>query len=113
MAYAGARFLFKVRKTGTPSYHIITGWEGAYAAMRTWAGRVLETEVSVLLSPQLLEAMAGKNNVVECAFVKSDVSEEVPYFATPLLLGKNGIEQNLGMGELSDFEKKKLEEVCA
>ena len=56
--------------------------------------------------------MAGKSDVVECAFVKSDVSE-APYFATPLLLGKNGVERNLGMGELSDFEKKKLQEVCA
>lgn len=43
--------------------------------------------------------------------MQSDVSE-APYFATPLLLGKNGVEQNLGMGELSDFEKKKLQEVC-
>lgn len=80
--------------------------------MRTWVGRGLGTEVSILLSPQLLEAMAGKSNIVECAFVKSDVSE-APYFATPLLLGKNGVEQNFGMGELSDFEKKKLQEVCA
>lgn len=67
--------------------------------------------MAVLFPPQLLEAMAGKSNIVECAFVQSDVSE-APYFATPLLLGKNGVEQNLGMGELSDFEKKKLQEVC-
>lgn len=92
----------------TPHHH----WAGAYATTRTWVGRGLGTEVFVLLSPQLLEAMAGKSNIVECAFVKSDVSE-APYFATPLLLGKNGVEQNFGMGELSDFEKKKLQEVCA
>jgi len=54
--------------------------------------------------------MAGKSGVVECAFVKSDVTE-TPYFATPLLLGKNGLEQNMGMGEISEFEKKKLQEV--
>ena len=56
--------------------------------------------------------MAGKSGIVECAFVKSDVTE-TPYFATPLLLGKNGLEQNMGMGEISEFEKKKLQEVCA
>lgn len=34
----------------------------------------------------LLEAMSGKQGVVECAFVRSDVTE-VPYFSTPLQLG--------------------------
>ena len=43
-------------------------------------------------------------------FVKSDVAS-TSYFSTPCLLGKNGLEENLGMGQLSDFEKKKLEEV--
>ena len=66
--------------------------------------------MSFFLIVQLLEAMKGKANVVECTFIKSDITE-APYFANPVLLGKNGIEQNLGMGELSEFEKKKLEEV--
>lgn len=34
----------------------------------------------------LLDAMSGKQGVVECAFVRSDVTE-VPYFSTPLQLG--------------------------
>lgn len=54
--------------------------------------------------------MNGKSGVVECAFVRSDVSD-APYFANPILLGKEGVDKNLGMGQLSDFEKKKLEEV--
>ncbi|KFW86389.1 hypothetical protein N305_15033 [Manacus vitellinus] len=53
----------------------------------------------------LLEAMGGKQGVVECAFVKSDVTES-PYFSTPLQLGKKGIEKNLGLGKLSPFEEK-------
>ena len=60
---------------------------------------------------QLLEALNGKSDVVECAFVSSDVTEAA-YFATPLLLGKTGMEQNLGMGTLSDYEKDKLKEVA-
>ena len=47
---------------------------------------------------------------MECAFVKSDVTEAA-YFANPLRLGKEGVVENLGMGQLSNFEKKKLEEV--
>jgi len=57
----------------------------------------------------MLDAIGGKKGVVECAYVKSDVTE-ASYFATPLLLGQNGVEKNLGMGELSAFEKSKLEE---
>ncbi|NXC36179.1 MDHM protein, partial [Campylorhamphus procurvoides] len=53
----------------------------------------------------LLDAMSGKQGVVECAFVKSDVTES-PYFSTPLQLGKKGIEKNLGLGKLSPFEEK-------
>ena len=54
--------------------------------------------------------MSGRQDVVECTFVKSDVTD-APYFSTPCRLGKNGIEENLGMGQLSDYEKAKLEEV--
>lgn len=58
---------------------------------------------------RLLDAMGGKNDVVECAFVESDVTE-ADYFATPLLLGKDGVEKNLGIGTLSAFEQEKLKE---
>merc|ERR1711944_183609 len=30
------------------------------------------------------------------------------YFSTPLLLGKNGLEKNLGLGKLSDYEEELL-----
>lgn len=56
----------------------------------------------------ILEAFAGKTNVVECAYVESDVTS-APFFATPLLLGANGIEKNMGLGSLSDAEKERLE----
>ncbi|XP_039264990.2 malate dehydrogenase, mitochondrial-like [Styela clava] len=53
----------------------------------------------------LLDVLAGKDGVVECAFVRSDVTE-ASYFSTPLVLGPEGIEKNLGLGNLSDFEKE-------
>jgi len=52
----------------------------------------------------LLRAMKGEQGVVECAYVKSDVTEAT-YFATPILLGPNGVEQNLGLGKLTPFEQ--------
>jgi len=55
----------------------------------------------------LIRALQGEANVTECAFVKSDVTE-ASYFATPLVLGPNGIEKNLGLGNLNDYEKQLL-----
>jgi len=52
----------------------------------------------------VLDAMNGKEGVVECSFVRSEETE-CKYFSTPLLLGKNGIEKNLGLGKLSAFEE--------
>jgi len=58
----------------------------------------------------VLEAMNGKKGVVECAYVESSVTD-AQFFATPILLGPDGVEKNLGMGELSAFEAAKMEEV--
>ncbi|KAK2823047.1 hypothetical protein Q7C36_019647 [Tachysurus vachellii] len=60
----------------------------------------------------LLDAMNGKEGVVECAFVRSEETE-CKYFSTPLLLGKNGIEKNLGLGKISAFEEKLVSDALA
>merc|ERR1712098_785686 len=52
----------------------------------------------------LIKGMNGQEGVVECAYVASDVTE-AKYFATPLVLGPNGIEKNLGLGTLTEFEQ--------
>ncbi|XP_070572446.1 malate dehydrogenase, mitochondrial-like [Ptychodera flava] len=57
----------------------------------------------------LLEALNGKQGVIECAFVESDITE-AKYFSTPILFGTNGLEKNLGLGSVSDFESKLIEE---
>merc|ERR1712210_248169 len=54
----------------------------------------------------LMKAKSGKE-VVECAYVASSVTE-ASYFATPLKLGPNGVEANLGLGTLSAFEEEML-----
>jgi len=52
----------------------------------------------------LIRAIQGDDHVVECTYVRSDVTE-AKYFATPCKLGPNGIKENLGLGTLSDYEK--------
>ncbi|CAB4042763.1 Malate dehydrogenase, mitochondrial, partial [Paramuricea clavata] len=58
---------------------------------------------------KLLKALRGDSGIIECGFVASEVTE-AKYFSTPLELGKNGLVKNLGLGELSDYEKQKLAE---
>jgi len=55
-----------------------------------------------------LKALKGKEDVVVCTFVES-TETDAKYFATPVLLGKNGVEKNLGIGQLLDSERKLLE----
>lgn len=53
----------------------------------------------------LLRGLNGEKNVIECTYVESKVTE-ASFFATPILLGKCGLEENLGMPTLNDYEKK-------
>ncbi|XP_062180474.1 malate dehydrogenase, mitochondrial-like [Phragmites australis] len=55
-----------------------------------------------------LKGLNGVPDIVECSFVQSTVTE-LPFFASKVRLGKNGVEEVLGLGELSNFEKEGLE----
>lgn len=56
----------------------------------------------------LIKALNGEQNIVECSYVRSNITD-AKYFSTPVLLGKNGVEKNLGLGKLSAFEEKLLQ----
>lgn len=55
----------------------------------------------------LCRGIKGESNVVECSYVQSNVTES-KYFSTPILLGPNGLQKNLGLGKLSDYENELL-----
>ncbi|CAL9015608.1 unnamed protein product [Prunus brigantina] len=55
-----------------------------------------------------LKGLNGAPDVVECSFVQSSVTE-LPFFASKVRLGKNGVEEVLGLGPLSDYEKQGLQ----
>ena len=57
---------------------------------------------------RLLAAMAGEKNVVECTFVENKLTA-APFFATPCLLGPNGVEEVKSFGTLSPAEQKTLD----
>ena len=56
----------------------------------------------------LIKGLNGIDNVIECAYVESDIIPQCRWFSTKLKLGVNGIEKNYGLGQLDEFEKKQL-----
>lgn len=56
-----------------------------------------------------LKAMTGKPDVVQCGYSMNNI-HKTEYFSSKLLLGKDGIIKDLGLGKLSNFEKEKLNE---
>jgi len=50
-----------------------------------------------------IEALSGKENIIECAYVPS-TETEATYFSTPLVLGPKGLKTNLGIGDISEYE---------
>lgn len=58
----------------------------------------------------LLRGLKGEPDVIECAYVASDVTK-APYFATPLHLGPDGIKHNLGLPKMNDLEKESLKKM--
>ncbi|MBD2803364.1 malate dehydrogenase [Xenorhabdus sp. ZM] len=56
----------------------------------------------------LIRALQGDSNVIECSYVEGD-GKYARFFAQPVRLGKNGIEERLDIGKLSDFEQKALD----
>jgi malate dehydrogenase len=53
----------------------------------------------------LVKAMQGED-VVDYTFVQTDDSDDAPFFAHPVRLGKHGVSEILPYGELSAFEQK-------
>ncbi|XP_018804453.1 PREDICTED: malate dehydrogenase, mitochondrial-like [Bactrocera latifrons] len=60
---------------------------------------------AILFTEALLKGLKGDGKPVKCSYVASDVSD-CAYFSTPLQLGKNGVEKNLGLPKLSADEEK-------
>ncbi|CAA7402579.1 unnamed protein product [Spirodela intermedia] len=59
-----------------------------------------------------LKGLNGAPDIVECSFVQSSITE-LPFFASKVKLGRNGIDEVQGLGTLSDFEKEGLENLKA
>eukprot|EP00928_Gymnodinium_smaydae_P006475 TRINITY_DN122_c0_g1_i2.p1 TRINITY_DN122_c0_g1~~TRINITY_DN122_c0_g1_i2.p1 ORF type:complete len:312 (-),score=86.02 TRINITY_DN122_c0_g1_i2:50-847(-) len=64
------------------------------------------------LGSSILAGLQGRRRV-ECAYVKSDVMEGLPFFTSKVVFGEAGVTKCIPLGELNDHEKKRLEEAKA
>ncbi|CAG18823.1 malate dehydrogenase [Photobacterium profundum] len=55
----------------------------------------------------LVRALQGEQGIVECAYVEGD-GKHARFFAQPVLLGKDGVEEVIDYGKLSTFEQEAL-----
>jgi len=62
------------------------------------------------LGKAVLGGLSGESPT-ECAYVESSVQEGVPYFASKVTFGKEGVETVHPIGALSAHEQKRLEEL--
>merc|ERR1712176_40884 len=62
------------------------------------------------LAKAVLSGLAGVPTT-ECAYVESSVQPGLPYFASKVVFGKNGVQEVLPIGKLSEHETKRLEEL--
>lgn len=89
-----AKLSTRIQNAGTEVVEAKAGAGSATLSMAFAAAEFCKT---------LIEALNGAEGKVQCAYVRSDETE-AKYFATPVLLGKEGMEKNLGIGKLIDFE---------
>ncbi|XP_047032904.1 malate dehydrogenase, mitochondrial [Helicoverpa zea] len=88
----------RIQEAGTEVVKAKAGGGSATLSM-AWAGARIANAV--------LRGLKGEENVIECAYVKSDLTE-AKYFANPLCFGKNGVAKNLGYGKLNAYEQQLL-----
>ncbi|GAA5190002.1 malate dehydrogenase [Ferrimonas gelatinilytica] len=94
-----AALTHRIQNAGT---EVVEAKAGAGSATLSMAQAACRFGLSVV------RGLQGEENVIECAYVEGD-GEHARFFAQPVRLGKNGVEQILPYGDLSDFEKGALD----
>mmetsp|Transcript_102615 Transcript_102615/g.162110 ORF Transcript_102615/g.162110 Transcript_102615/m.162110 type:complete len:400 (-) Transcript_102615:166-1365(-) len=91
----------RIQNAGTEVVQAKAGRGSATLSMAFAAARFLDA---------VLEGLSGKPTT-ECAYVQSSVVPSLPYFASKVVFGKNGVEKVLPIGDISDHEKARLDEL--
>merc|ERR1712174_149094 len=89
-------------------------WTHGYRMRAQKSSRLrMEKEVRHFRWLTLVRNWAGLSGVpvTECAYVESSVQPGLPYFASKVVFGKDGVEKVLPVGNLSEHEKTRLAEL--
>ena len=63
-----------------------------------------------LFADAALRGLNGVQDVVECTYVESSVTD-VPFFSSKVKLGPEGVSEIYGLGDLTDYEKDALDKM--
>ena len=85
----------RIQNAGTEVVNAKAGGGSATLSMGAAAARFTQS---------LVKGLQGEEGVIDYAYVAID-GGDAAYFAHPVRLGKNGVEEILSYGELSDFEE--------
>merc|ERR1719197_1167195 len=59
---------------------------------------------------RVMAGLAGEAGVTECTFVESTITD-AKFFASPVTLGKDGVQTIHGYGTVTDYEKKLIDDM--
>ena len=59
----------------------------------------------------VLRGLSGESDVYECSYVTSEIEPGMPYFATKVRLGKEGVEEVLSYGDITAYEQQWLDKL--
>uniref|UniRef100_A0A0A1WU55 Malate dehydrogenase, mitochondrial n=1 Tax=Zeugodacus cucurbitae TaxID=28588 RepID=A0A0A1WU55_ZEUCU len=111
LSHTKPKFKIEDEDDAMPIIRKVREAEDQVAAVKGDQGATLVIAHSVAkFTHSLLMGLAGKGDPKECAYVESAVTDSA-FFATPLKLGKQGIEKNLGIPDLAKFEAELLHEL--
>ncbi|ASK78279.1 malate dehydrogenase [Paraphotobacterium marinum] len=91
---------FRIQNAGTEVVEAKAGGGSATLSMGYAAYR---------FTMSLIDALNGKKEVIDYAYVDTSDSDNIPFFARPVLLSVNGIESHLPLGDLSPYESDMLD----
>jgi len=94
----------KVQDAGTEVVNA-KGGKGSATLSMAYAGARFGSAV--------LKGLSGAEDVVECAYVMSDVVPECPYFSSKVAFGKDGVSKLYPVGTLSEHETTRMAEAVA
>ncbi|MGP1930723.1 MAG: malate dehydrogenase [Arsenophonus sp. ET-YP4-MAG3] len=91
----------RIQNAGTEIIKAKAGCASATLSMGQAAAR---------FSLSLVQALNGKKNIIECAYVEND-NKYTRFFSQPIRLGKNGISERLPINITNIYEKNKLKNI--